>query len=134
MLMKDGEPPIQTVLDKVLEVCSNKKVRPLTDLVTTAAPAQETYNIIFTYYISQDNAAQEAQIKEAIEGQNGAVDQYKAWQNSKLGRSINPDYLRQLVLNAGANRIDITEPVHTEVDDESVASIGEVNITYGGLI
>lgn len=134
VLMKDGEPPTQTVLDKVLEVCSNKKVRPLTDLVTTAAPAQETYNIIFTYYISQDNAAQEAQIKEAIEGQNGAVDQYKAWQNSKLGRSINPDYLRQLVLNAGANRIDITEPVHTEVDDEFVASIGEVNITYGGLI
>lgn len=133
VLMKDGQLPSQAVLDKVLAVCSDKKVRPLTDHVTVAAPTTVAYDITLTYYISRDDAANEASIRNAIESTGGAIDQYKAWQGSKLGRAINPDYLRQLMLNAGAHRINLTAPAYTVVAEDAVAVAGTVTIAYGGL-
>jgi phage-related baseplate assembly protein len=134
VLMKDGQLPTQQVLDAVLAACSDKKRRPLTDQVTAAAPTTVNYDITLTYYISQENAANEINIRNAIEGTNGAIDQYKSWQKGKLGRAINPDYLKQLILNAGAYRVDITAPIYTAVDTDKVASEDTVTITYGGLI
>lgn len=134
VLMKDGQLPSQQVLDAVLAACSDKKRRPLTDQVIAAAPTTVNYDITLTYYISQENAANETNIRNAIEVTDGAIDQYKAWQSNKLGRAINPDYLKQLMLNAGAFRVDITAPVYTAVDPDKVAAIGTVTITYGGLI
>ncbi len=134
VLMKDGDLPTQTVLDKVLAVCSAKKARPMTDQVTAEVPVQELYDITFTYYISKDDAALEAQIRSAVEGAAGAVDQYKSWQNCKMGRAINPDYLRQLLLNAGVYRADITVPVYAAVDPDKVALSDTVTVTYGGLL
>jgi phage-related baseplate assembly protein len=131
--MVDGQLPGQAVLDKVLAACTPKKVRPLTDHVTAAAPTVVPYDITLTYYISQANAADETNIKTAIEGTDGAVDQYKAWQCGQLGRAINPDYLRQLMLNAGARRITLTAPVYTILEDTQVAAAGTVAVTYGGL-
>jgi len=133
VLMKNGAPTTQAILDKVLAICSSKKVRPLTDHVTVAAPTTASYDITLTYYISQDSADSEASIRSAIEDAGGAVEQYKAWQNSKLGRAINPDYLRQLMLNAGVHRITLTAPAYTEVAVDAVPTVGTVTITYGGL-
>ncbi|MCR4442136.1 MAG: baseplate J/gp47 family protein [Peptococcaceae bacterium] len=134
VLMKDGELPSQAILDKVLAVCNGEKTRPMTDNVTVEAPAQVSYDIAFTYYISKDDSTLETQIKNAIEGTGGAVEQYKAWQNGKMGRAINPDYLRNLVLTAKACRIDITSPVYTTVDKDKVATTGTVTVIYGGLL
>lgn len=133
VLMADGSAPSQGVLDAVLAVCNDTRRRPLTDAVSAAAPTTVAYNITLTYYISQDNAANETAIRAAIEGTGGAVDQYKTWQDSKLGRAINPDYLRQLMLNAGANRITLTAPAYATVDADKVAAVGTVTVTYGGL-
>lgn len=134
VLMKDGQLPSQAVLDLVLAACSAKTVRPLTDQVTTAAPVQVTYNIDLAYYISEEHAAEETSIRAAIEGSGGAADQYKAWQNRKMGRDINPDYLRQLMLNAKAFKIDIVAPVYTQIDNDEVAKTGTVSVSYGGLV
>lgn len=133
VLMQDGAETTQAILDKVLAVCGGKKVRPLTDNVTAAAPVESPYDITLTYYISEADAASEAGIRSAIEDSGGAVDQYEVWQGSKLGRAINPDYLRQLMLNAGAYRITLTAPAYTEVAEDAVATAGTVTITYGGL-
>lgn len=134
VLMKNGELPSSLVLDAVLAACNDKKVRPITDHVTVAAPETATYDIDLTYYISQDNAAGELSIKGVIESPGGIVDQYKLWQRSKMDRAINPDYLKQLMLNAGANRVDVTDPVYTAIDGDTIAVPGTVTITYGGLI
>lgn len=134
VLMKNGEMPTDTVLNKVLEACSDKQRRPMTDYVTAATPTQSIYNIEFTYYISVDNEDQEANIRSAIEDSSGAVEQYKAWQNGKLGRAINPDELRKLVLNANACKIDITSPTYTEILKDEIPSEGTVTVNYGGLI
>ena len=134
VLMAGGEIPTHPVLDAVLAACSDKKRRPLTDYVMAAAPGTVAYDITLTYYISTDRATDETNIKALITGNDGAVAQYTAWQCGKLGRAINPDYLKQLMLNAGAFRVDITAPVYTAVDDDQVASTGVVTVNYGGLI
>lgn len=134
VLMKNGEIPTQSVLDSVAAVCSDKKRRPLTDNVLVSLPTTVQYAINLTYYISSERNAEESSIRAAIENIGGAVDQYKAWQSAKLGRAINPDHLRQLMLNVGANKINMTAPIYTSMNPESVAVVGAVTINYGGMI
>ena len=62
-----------------------------------------------------------------------AINDYIDWQKSEIGRDINPDVLRQKILNAGAKRVDIASPVFTVVDEDSVASMKSQSVTYGGL-
>ena len=134
VLMNGGQLPNQAVLNAVTAAVSAKDRRPLTDQVQVATPTQVTYNITLTYYISKDRPAEEAAIRAAIENTGGAVDQYKAWQCAKLGRAINPDYLKQLMLNAGAIRVDITTPTYTAINADEVPKIGTTTMAYGGLI
>ena len=42
--------------------------------------------------------------------------------------------LRRAILRAGGYRIDITEPVFTELQPQEVAVPGTISITYGGLL
>lgn len=134
ILMKNGELPLQAVLDAVQAVLSPKDRRPQSDNIQTVAAIQDVYNIELTYYISNERKTEEASIVSAIEDADGANDQYILWQKSKQGRAINPDYLKQLFLNAGAYRVDIVSPVYTDVVTDHVAKEGIVTITYGGLI
>ncbi|TZE82008.1 baseplate assembly protein [Calorimonas adulescens] len=133
-LLKDGEIPSQAILDKVSTIVSSKDKRPLTDNVQVAAPTTVSYDITLTYYIALERQTEETIIRNAIEGTGGAIDQYKSWQAGKLGRAVNPDYLRQLILNAGAFRIDIISPMYIEINPDQVAKAGTVTVTYGGLI
>jgi phage-related baseplate assembly protein len=134
VLMKEGGLPTQACLDAVTAAVSAKDRRPLTDNVTVSAPVQVSFNITLTYYIAKERQTEESSIRNAIELSGGAIDQYKAWQYAKLGRAINPDYLRQLMLSAGAFRIDITDPVYTALNADQAAKVGVVTINYGGLI
>lgn len=132
-LMKNGAAPSSSVLAAVETICSAVKRRPLTDHITAAARSTVTYNTVLTYYIDKVNSASESAIRASIEGTNGAVAQYQAWQCAKMGRDINPDHLRQLMLNAGASRMVMTSPEYTAVADTVVALAGTTTITYGGL-
>lgn len=133
ILKADGTIPEASdkVLADVASVVSAKNVRPLTDFVTVSAPTAVSYSINLSYYIALDNLSREEEIKAAIDS---AIAEYIAWQDTKIGRNINPDKLRNLLLNAGASRVIITTPEYTEVSDRSIAQItGEVNATYEGL-
>lgn len=131
VLMKEGRLPLQTVLDSVYTAVNAKNRRPLTDKVEVTAPNEILYDIELTYYISHERSSMENIIKGSIEK---SIEAYKLWQCEKLGRAINPDYLRQLMLEQGVFRIDITNPVYTKVSNDSVAKPGTIKITYGGLI
>ncbi len=134
VLMKNGELPTQPVLDAVLAAVTPRNRRPMSDNVSVAAPTVATYNIDLTYYISKDRMADEEKIRSFIEDDGGSIDQYIAWQHAALGRAVNPDSLKNLMLVAGAFRVDITSPVYTAVDNDHVAKVGTVNVVYGGLI
>ncbi|RCX20872.1 phage-related baseplate assembly protein [Anaerobacterium chartisolvens] len=134
ILMQNGEIPSPEVISAVEAAVNSKDRRPLTDNVQVLAPEEVAYNINLTYYISRERQTEETVIRDAIEGSNGAIVQYHKWQSGKLGREINPDYLRQLMLNGGAYRIDITSPAWTEVQAGEVATQGIATINYGGLV
>lgn len=127
-ILENGELPDQALLDKVLAAVSADNVRPMTDAVGVQAPEQVGYDIDISYCVTAEN---EAAAVEAIEGEGGAIDQYIAWQRGALDRDINPDKLRQLVLNAGADRVTVTAPVYTTLGDVEVASFsGTKTVTH----
>lgn len=134
-LMTGGEVPDEDTLRKVEAVCSADDVRPMTDLVTAIAPTQVSYDIEIKYYCTKEN---EADTIKAVEGVGGAVSQYVAWQCGALGRDINPDQLRKLILCpdwdstlVGADRVEIKKPEFVGLDKSKVAKFsGSVSITH----
>ena len=119
----DGAVPSQEILDKVLAICNSKEVRPLNDKVSAIGVSQKTYDIEFTYYIAE---GEENATIEEVEGEGGAIDRFNAWQSAEIGKAINPDRLRSEVLKSdtkpvGAERIEITAPVYTELQDGQMA-------------
>lgn len=117
-----GELPSQDVLEKVLELCSRDDIRVLTDYVQVSAPDVQEYDIALTYYTT---ASDESETIETVEGTGGAIEQYIVWQGGALGRDINPDTLRKYILSpesgTGAYRVDISAPVHAEIERDEVA-------------
>lgn len=123
-ICENGELPDQTILDKVLEVCSASEVRPLTDKVVVVAPEVEEYDIDLVYYTT---AASEGSCIQTVEGEGGSIEQYIKWQSEALGRHINPDELRALIYSpqwegaVGATRVIINSPEFTELNDTTIA-------------
>ncbi len=129
-LLEGGIIPPQEILDAVAEKVNRRKIRPLTDKVTVQAPGAVPYDIVLTYYINRDRAAESAVIQDAV---NKAVESYALWQKSKLGRHINPSELISKIMNAGALRVEVVSPVYTPITDLQVAQDANINVTFGGL-
>lgn len=126
VIPEEDDPVIQAVLD----ACSDKTRRPLTDNVQ-ALPAEAVETTISAqYWISQTDQAQAASIQEAV---TQAVAEYTAWQTEKIGRAINPDELRKRMLNAGADRIEITAPVYAKLESSQAVQITSTSVTYQGV-
>ena len=105
-------------------------IRPLTDKVVVAAPANVSYSISLTYYISREDSAQAENIQAAV---NTSISQYTAWQRT-IGRDINPSKLTAMVIAAGAKRVVVSAPAYTKVAATSVANLSAAaSVTYGGL-
>ena len=129
-LMTGGEIPEAEVLKDVLEACNDKTVRPLTDQVSVQAPTVKNYDIQITYYIGADSESFSATIQQAV---TEAVNQYVEWQKEKLGRDINPSQLMKNIIEAGAKRAEITEPVFTKVENTEVAVADQISVAMGGI-
>lgn len=129
ILLKAGEIPGQEILDAVLAICNNKKIRPLTDKVQAIAPELVQYDIGVTYWIDKQNASIATSIREKVEQ---AVNDYKIWQKTALGRSIDPSQLIYLMKAAGAKRVAVASPVYSALADNQVAQEKTVTINYGG--
>ena len=136
-LMDDGGGPSEDVAARVLEAANAATVRPLGDKVTVEAPTFQDYDLELKYYVTQET---EAAAIETIEGQGGALDQFINWQGGTIGRDINPDKLRALVLCphwesetplVGAIRVDVAAPGYTTLDERSVARYsGKATVTH----
>lgn len=129
-LIKSGQPATLEILGQVLEILSNKKVRPLTDKVETLAPIQVDYTIDLKYYIHTDDGANANIIQTKV---SNAVQDFIKWQYEKLGRDINPSELTRLIVNAGAKRVDIISPIFTALDEFEIGNNISVNIVFDGF-
>jgi len=130
IILKDGEIPSDTIINGVNDYLSDKTRRPLTDNVTVQAPTQIQYNLNATYYLrdADENFASSIQLEVTK-----AISDYIVWQKSKIGRDINPSELTLRMIQAGAKRVVITEPIFTQLQDTDIAVDNTINIVYGGL-
>lgn len=120
------------VLTAVSDVCTASDKRPLTDNVSVVPATAVATSIALTYYVSKDDTGQLSAIQEAV---SAAVEEYKAWQTTSIGKDINPDRLHKMVMDAGASRCTITAPVYTEVASPEVAQFTAAadSVTFGGM-
>lgn len=130
-IMEGGKIPTEDVLQKVYVSCSAEDVRPMTDMVIVQPPVQVEYDIDIVYYTT---AANESDCITTIEGKGGSVEQFTEWQDTKMGRDINPDKLRALCLSpeqgTGCTRIVVNTPEYTELKNTEVAKCKSISITH----
>lgn len=82
------------------------------------------------YYINTSDLKRADTIKANVAA---AVDQYVIWQRSKIGRDINPSQLIQMMVSAGAKRVEVKLPVFQVVGATNVAKLVSQNVAYGGI-
>ena len=129
-ILDSGALPGEALIQKVADVLNDSNIKPLTDRVTVAAPTAVPCDIDLVYYINESDKASADTIKTLVDT---AVNVYKEWQCSVIGRDINPSYLIGKIMSAGAKRVNVTSPVFAALADTEVAAIGNVNVVYGGI-
>lgn len=136
-MLTGGIIPDEEIRKAVANQLNARKRRPLTDKVSIKTPTEVDYNVNLTYYIEADEAENAANINVAV---TKAVEEFKTWERSKLGRDINPSVLIAKVIAAGAKRVEVTSPVFTHVKngseadgfDVELARCASVEIKVGG--
>lgn len=132
---KDGQIPDAALIQQVHDAVTVDDVKPMGDLVTVSAPSVSMYDIDIKYYVSSKNATEAIKAIEDSEyvltnGDKikGAIEQYRLWQDSTIGRDINPDKLISLLMNPagdhsvpGAERIEITAPEYLQLNGPKIA-------------
>ena len=129
-LLADSSMPTEGLLAEVQEHLSDTSIRPLTDRLSVLAPREQGFDLAFTYYINRSDLDKAVTIQAQVAQ---AVQSYIAWQTGKIGRDINPSMLIQMVVEAGAKRVDVASPVFTAVPTGSVARASSQSVTYGGV-
>lgn len=132
VLLTDGTLPTEDTLEQIEEHLSDENIRPLTDCVVVKAPTASNYEIELHYWINQEDSSKAAQIQADVEE---AVEQYRLWQQTKIGRDITPGKLLQLVFAAGASRVDnskLKPAAWKKLEAMQVAQCTKVNVVYEG--
>ncbi len=130
-MLQGGELPDEAMVGELERFLRDEDVRPLTDHVIVRAPHEVRYGISLVYYVNESDRLRAAVIQENVAR---AVEEYIVWQKGKIGRDINPDQLRRLVISAGAKRVDVNEPEFRSITWSSIAlPMGEAEVLYGGV-
>lgn len=133
-----GVLPEHSILDAVVAKCAAEDCRPLGDEVSAIAPETVGYDIEFKYYTAEED---EVLCMETIEGINGAIQQYLEWQDTEIGKHINPDKLEALCVHPnwqsdktlkGAVRVELVKPEHIDLTGRQVARFsGNLTVSHG---
>lgn len=132
VLLTDGTLPTEDTLEQIEEHLSDENIRPLTDYVVVKAPTASNYEIELHYWINQEDSSKAAQIQADVEA---AVEQYRLWQQTKIGRDITSGKLLQLVFAAGASRVDDSKmkpAAWKKLEAMQVAQCTKVSVVYEG--
>lgn len=126
-LLKNGQIPESEVLKTVDKVLSAEDIRPFTDKVEVNAPIAQKYSINLKWWLNKED-----DVTVVTSSVNKAVEEYKKWQKEKLGRDINPNKLIQLLVQAGAKRVEVVSPIFTKIEKTHVAQDSVTEIHYQG--
>lgn len=132
-LLEGGELPSDELLSQIEAHLQADTLRPLTDYVKALAPVKREFSIHVDYWIASEDKTKSVAIQGAVEE---AVNQYRTWQQTKIGRDISPSRLIHNVIAAGAARIDestLRPNAFGAVGDYEVAQCVDVTINYMGF-
>lgn len=130
VILQDGQETTPAVLKEIEEALNASDIRPLTDIVTVSAPDTVDFSVDVTFYIAQPNRESAAAIEREV---RAAVDNFIVWQTSKMGRDINPSYLTKMMMDAGAKRVEVRQPIFQSVEDIAVGKLQSKTVLNGGL-
>lgn len=130
VLLKNGAIPEEELITQLQEYLNNDSIKTLTDKVVVAAPSVKKYDINLTYYINKSERSKALLIQKNVEK---AIDEYILWQNSKIGRDINPDKLIEKIMATGAKRVAVSSPIYQACNQTEVPQLANKSITYGGI-
>lgn len=130
-ILQGGQLPDEAMTEELALFLQDEDIRPLTDRVVVQAPEVQEYGVDLVYFINESDRMRAASIQENV---RTAVEGYIAWQREKIGRDINPDQLRKMIISAGAKRVNINEPDFRRITRSSIALLaGEAKVLYGGV-
>lgn len=133
VLLSGGVLPQEETLQQISDYLNDSSIRPLTDYVKVLAPKAVNYQIELHYWIGREDSSRAEQIKAEV---TAAVEKYRLWQQSKIGRDILPAKLIQYVMQAGASRIDspTMKPADFKaLESGQVAQCTDVKVVYEGI-
>jgi phage-related baseplate assembly protein len=130
-MLQGGVVPNSGVLAQITSFLSASTIRPLGDSVSVLAPTVTNYNIVGTYYVDPQNQNLLTTIQAQVQAVLGA---FNIWTSAKIGRTINPEYLGQLLMEAGASDYVLSAPTRAVLDAGHIGiQSGTMALTYGGL-
>jgi phage-related baseplate assembly protein len=122
--------PDDGLLDEVTAGLTAETERPLTDHVIVQPPLWHDFDAFATFYIPRSRAESAANI---IVAANKAFADYLLWQQSKIGRDVNPSELIGRLMAAGAKRVEVASPAFTSLMRDQSARVVYGVLTYGGV-
>ncbi|EGP2155184.1 baseplate protein [Salmonella enterica subsp. enterica serovar Java] len=125
-LMSYGMPE-QAVLDAIAGICSDEKIRPLTDTVITSLPDEVTYaiNATLIVYEGQDEKSVLSEAEKSI----------VTWQTrtaAKLGLDIIPSQISAALSVSGMYKVELDSPGEQVLTDTQWAHCTAIRLTPGG--
>lgn len=131
-LLEGGELPGSDILSLVEEHLNDETIRPLTDEVHAVAPTGKAFRINVKYWINTKDLNRSQTIQENVKK---AVESYRLWQTTAIGRDIVPSKLLAAVINAEAMHVDaatLSPSEYVKLEDGEVAQCADVTVTYAG--
>lgn len=132
-LLEDGVEQTEDLLEQVREHLNSDDIRPLTDNVMVEWPKRHNYSIVVEYYINESDRVNASAIRSRVDA---AVEEYRVWQCSKIGRDLDPEMLACKVKDAGAGRIATLTPSfsdYAELGADVVAHCTSVTVNFLGF-
>lgn len=129
-IMAGGELPNESMIMGLQDFLYNEQIRPLTDKVIVKAPDTVGYKIDVKYFVNRSDSGKSSTIQAEV---GAAIDEFISWQRSKIGRDINPSRLVQMMVAAGAKRVEVTYPIFQTIGKSNIAKLISKNVSYGGI-
>lgn len=127
-LMSYGMPE-QAILDAIAGICSDEKIRPLTDTVITSLPDEVTYaiNATLIVYASQDE-------KAVIQHATQSITAWERLQSSRLGRDIIPSQISAALSVPGVYKVALDSTSEHILDETQWAHCTGIRLIPGGKV
>jgi phage-related baseplate assembly protein len=129
--------PNASTLADVQAACEDDWTRPATDYVFCQSPSGVPFSISVQWDCDIDNLPNQTNIAAAMVN---TANSYAIWQQSKIGRSLNPAYATQQFMATGASFVRVVSPAYQDLQPYQVpvlsatSGVPNISVVYLGPV